>query len=892
MIRDHHIYAGADPHFYDRPDRAAQGRFAAADRPVPSGWRRVEQETWIHLTPTGARLPDQGWKIHVSATTEDAAEVIDLVSAYCVKHAVAHKFLAGPRIHLLNNSKYARRGSSGKLLALYPTGSGHLRRILDTLGPLLAGRRGPYILGDLRWHDGPLYLRYGGFAERWCTNEDGDRVLAIARPDGTLVPDRRDPFFRLPDWLTPPDCVAAQLRADEAASEGVHLPYRIERALHFSNGGGVYLARDEKTGRNVVLREARPLAGLDGAGVDAVSRLRQEAAALKALDGLDFVPRLLDRFTVWEHHYLAEEYIEGIDLRQFLAHENPMTRPDPSPERVARYTARVVDITDQLQRALDAIHQRGYVFGDLHLANVLLRPDGRVCLIDFEVAHRPGIDPPPAMGCPGFIAPHAVTGTDRDQYALDSMRLALFLPLTVLLDLDPGKVDEFSDAMAGLFPVPRGYTAQVRRGLRRPGPQRPSVAELFTGESTAALRTALGRSISACATPARADRLFPGDPSALHDGGYTLAHGAAGVLYALAVTGQPVDEEHTQWLCNTVRRTDIARPGLYDGLHGAALALHVLGRRSEAFDTLARAVDATGADLPPALHDGLAGVGSALLQLAELTGDGGLRDELHCVTELLTNRLQADATTRHATDAGPAAAGTPGGRAGLMHGSTGTAAFLLQLYESGRDPAHLDLAATALRADLAHCHTSEDGAVNLRDGARMLPYLAAGGSGIGLVLGHYLRHRHDEKFATALRGILLAARAQFVLCGGLFNGRAGLLAVLAAHSPQSDPAPARHQRLLAWHAVPGPDGPAFPGDQLYRLSTDLATGTAGVLLALHAASGAPLRLPGLPHLTRTGRSGPPAPSGPLGRGAAAGVARPPGPHASAGGPLPAPSPVH
>jgi hypothetical protein len=42
-------------------------------------------------------------------------------------------------------------------------------------------------------------------------------------------------------------------------------------------------------------------------------------------------------------------------------------------------------------------------------------------------------------------------------------------------------------------------------------------------------------------------------------------------------------------------------------------------------------------------------------------------------------------------------------------------------------------------------------------------------------------------------------------------------------------------RRLAWHALPYGGGLAFPGEQLLRLSMDLATGTAGVLLALAMA---------------------------------------------------------
>jgi len=51
----------------------------------------------------------------------------------------------------------------------------------------------------------------------------------------------------------------------------------------------------------------------------------------------------------------------------------------------------------------------------------------------------------------------------------------------------------------------------------------------------------------------------------------------------------------------------------------------------------------------------------------------------------------------------------------------------------------------------------------------------------------------------------------------------------------ADPRIAAHARRMAWHAVGYQGGVAFPGDSLFRLSMDLATGTAGVLLAMAAA---------------------------------------------------------
>ncbi|MFD2122422.1 hypothetical protein ACFSNO_27530 [Streptomyces cirratus] len=67
--------------------------------------------------------------------------------------------------------------------------------------------------------------------------------------------------------------------------------FRATRALHFSNGGGVYVATDTRTGGSVLLKEARPLAGLDEDGADAVARLEREHWALEQLSGLELHPR-------------------------------------------------------------------------------------------------------------------------------------------------------------------------------------------------------------------------------------------------------------------------------------------------------------------------------------------------------------------------------------------------------------------------------------------------------------------------------------------------------------------------------------------------------------------------------------------------------------------------
>jgi hypothetical protein len=161
------------------------------------------------------------------------------------------------------------------------------------------------------------------------------------------------------------------------------------------------------------------------------------------------------------------------------------------------------------------------------------------------------------------------------------------------------------------------------------------------------------------------------------------------------------------------------------------------------------------------------------------------------------------------------------------------------LYEQTGDRGLLDLAATALRQDLRRCIPVSDGALQVNEGWRTMPYLADGSVGIGMVLDDYLVHRSDEQFAQAATAIRTAAHARYYAQPGLFYGRAGMILVLSRQYPPgtagTDPIVAAQVRRLARHALTYRGELAFPGDQLLRLSMDLASGTAGVMLALGAA---------------------------------------------------------
>ncbi|MFI8268662.1 class III lanthionine synthetase LanKC [Streptomyces rubiginosohelvolus] len=894
MNPEYAAYCQADRRFYDAPHRSlgpggavdAESSFYAAVRgSAPEGWTRSRRGDWLSYSPDGLRLPAQGWKIHISAALDNAASVLDRVTAHCLEHRIAFKCIPNAGLLALRNAKYADRAGSGKFITVYPPSEEAFPEVCTALMQLLEGEHGPYILSDLRCGNGPVHTRYGAFAARFCSGPDGRPVPAVADPQGRLVPDDRGPAFRVPSWVTPPGFLMPHLEA-RAAVGLADLPYAVEKALHFSNGGGVYLGRDTRTGEQVVLKEARPHAGLAADGADAVARLERERTALEHLAGLDCVPDVRDVFQVGDHHFLVLQYIPGTTLNTVFARRFPLARQHPSPELLAEHTAWAEELYGQVERAVEAVHERGIVISDLHMSNVMVDEEaGRIVLLDFEAASPAADRRRQIVANPAFVAPADRRGTDIDRYALACLRLALYLPLTTLFGIDRTKAAGLARDIARAFPVAeealRPAVEEILRDMRNAGEAGARPAPAATSGTTPAsasgrdsgqasgsgrdsgtasasasglasaspadlrdwprARDALARAVTASCTPERDDRCFPGDIAqfATATGGQSFAYGAAGVLYALHETGAPPCAPAEDWLLRHAKDPASGSPlGFYDGLTGIAWTLHRIGRTAEAADLLRIILDQPLEGLAPGLHNGYAGIGLALDDLARTAS----------ATDAPALSAAADRCTALAVRA--LVDGPPSPRTGLLHGASGIALLLIRRYATTGDTALLDLAAAALRRDLERCRAGDDGSLLVVEGKRLMPYVGSGSAGIAAVIDAYLAQRPDPELETAGRALLPAALSAFYVQPGLFRGSAGLLLHLAA-TPLCDPADRqraidRHTDLLGSHALVFGGGLAFPGEQLMRLSMDLATGTAGALLALGAAAGRPTGLPFLP----------------------------------------------
>ena len=146
--------------------------------------------------------------------------------------------------------------------------------------------------------------------------------------------------------------------------------YELKEKIGAGGGGVVYLGRHIRLDKQVVLKADKRTLSI---GTEA---LRREVDLLKQLSHT-YIPQVYDFIQEDGVVYTVMDYIQGESLDRLLARQELPTQ------------AKLIRWACQLLEALVYLHARppyGILHGDIKPANIMLKPDGDVCLIDFNIA--------------------------------------------------------------------------------------------------------------------------------------------------------------------------------------------------------------------------------------------------------------------------------------------------------------------------------------------------------------------------------------------------------------------------------------------------------------------------------------------------------------------------
>ncbi len=146
--------------------------------------------------------------------------------------------------------------------------------------------------------------------------------------------------------------------------------YELLQQIGSGGGGIVYLARHLRLGKLVVMKaDKRRLTAKP-------ESLRREVDSLKNLSHT-YIPQVYDFIIEDDQVYTVMDFIEGESLDKPLKRGERFSQPD------------VIKWACQLLEALHYLHTRpphGILHSDIKPANVMITPQGDVCLIDFNIA--------------------------------------------------------------------------------------------------------------------------------------------------------------------------------------------------------------------------------------------------------------------------------------------------------------------------------------------------------------------------------------------------------------------------------------------------------------------------------------------------------------------------
>ncbi|HEX9336174.1 MAG TPA: serine/threonine protein kinase, partial [Pseudonocardiaceae bacterium] len=415
-------YAHTD--YYEPLELADPGRRYRPTIP-PLGWTSRHTGVWTQWSPPEGGLPEQGWKVHVSAALGGAQHVLDVVSAAAEDFGVPFKHLAGTTFFLTLHGRDADRTHSGKFCALYPPTEDVAGELLRRLEVDLANMVGPRVVTDRRFGSSRcVSYRYGAFLSRSRLEADGTRTSMVLGPDGVEVPEERRPEFRLPAGIVDP-FVPAQATSVDDLPAGLS-GWTVDSLLRHTNSGGAY-AGHGPDGRDVFIRQARAHNGYTDEATDARLRLRREYHTLCTVHASapGLCPEPLAFFTHLDHAYLVTEFVTGQDLAGWAAGTSPVLRIQPAETELAAYYHRCHAVLAAIEEQLAQLHALGYAFTELGPDNVLINDADEVRLIDFEGARRIG-DRPSDTGALArmLLFPKARTN-GRSPEALDHLRADL-----------------------------------------------------------------------------------------------------------------------------------------------------------------------------------------------------------------------------------------------------------------------------------------------------------------------------------------------------------------------------------------------------------------------------------------------------------------------------------
>lgn len=182
--------------------------------------------------------------------------------------------------------------------------------------------------------------------------------------------------------------------------------YKILEQIGKGGMSRVYLARDSRLNKQWAIKEIQRSGRDEAMNEVVINSAIGEAEMVKALDHYN-IPHINDIIEHEDSLFIVMDYVEGESLEKILRVEGPQPQ------------SQVIKWGKQLCDALHYLHSqpKPIIYRDMKPANVMVKPDGDVKLIDFGIARtykERNLSDTVSLGTQGYAPPEQFGGGQTD----------------------------------------------------------------------------------------------------------------------------------------------------------------------------------------------------------------------------------------------------------------------------------------------------------------------------------------------------------------------------------------------------------------------------------------------------------------------------------------------
>ncbi|WP_341500855.1 hypothetical protein [Mesomycoplasma ovipneumoniae] len=268
-----------------------------------------EDKNFIFANFFSTKIPENGWKIHISSIAKHAINVLQLVFDYCFENEINFKFIKNEQLLLNSQSINIDIFSFGKFITIYCESEEKFKIYVMHLYSALKKFIGVNINSSRIFFDSTnVFYRYGS---------NYSHKPYLIGPNNQKILDRKQAKYFLPSFVNEPFPGNNSLFNFEKVI--LNNRFLILYFVHKSTISTIFFAQDIYNKKYIILKSS-PLYAITTKNIQLIFFRRNEAKLLFQLSNKNFQysQQHIDSFVFQNNFYLSKSFINGKELKFIL----------------------------------------------------------------------------------------------------------------------------------------------------------------------------------------------------------------------------------------------------------------------------------------------------------------------------------------------------------------------------------------------------------------------------------------------------------------------------------------------------------------------------------------------------------------------------------------------